>query len=105
MSDHQYYDENLAEEVYMNYKPGKGQADETMKGKTPPDEYTEDTGYLRTSGPDKGELYDTADGIPDDVIKEGTIFEDNIADFTTKKLIKKKADGGIARMLGELLIY
>jgi hypothetical protein len=24
----------------MNYKPGKGQADETTKGKKPPDEYT-----------------------------------------------------------------
>ena len=102
LSDHQYYDENLTEEVYMNYRPGKGQMDETTKGKTPPDEYTEDTGYLRTSGPDKGELYDTTDGvIPDDVIQEGTIFEDNIADFTTKKSRKKKASGGLAHMVGE----
>ena len=102
LSDHQYYDENLAEEVYMNYKPGKGQMDQTTKGKTPPDEYTEDTGYLRTSGPDKGELYDTTDGvIPDDVIQEGNIFEENIADFTTKKSRKKKASGGLAHMVGE----
>jgi len=100
-SDYQYYDENLTEEVYMNYRPGKGQMDETTKGKTPPDEYTEDTGYLRTSGPDKGELYDTADGIPDEVIEEGTIFEDNITDFTTKKSRKKKASGGLAHMVGE----
>jgi hypothetical protein len=100
-SDHQYYDENLTEEVYMNYKPGKGQMDETTKGKTPPDEYTEDTGYLRTSGPDKGELYDTADGIPEDVIKEGTMFEDNITEFGKKITKTKKASGGIARMLGE----
>jgi hypothetical protein len=32
-TDVQYYDETLAEDVYMNYKPGKGQADETTKGK------------------------------------------------------------------------
>ena len=25
----------LQEEVYMSYKPGKGQIDETTKGKTP----------------------------------------------------------------------
>jgi hypothetical protein len=100
-SDHQYYDENLTEEVYMNYKPGKGQMDETTKGKTPPDEYTEDTGYLRTSGPNKGELYDTADGIPEDVIKEGTMFEDNITEFGKKITKTKKASGGLARMLGE----
>jgi len=100
-SDYQYYDENLTEEVYMNYKPGKGQMDETTKGKTPPDEYTEDTGYLRTSGPNKGELYDTADGIPEDVIKEGTMFEDNITEFGKKITKTKKASGGLARMLGE----
>jgi hypothetical protein len=85
----------------MNYKPGKGQMDETTKGKTPPDEYTEDTGYLRTSGPNKGELYDTADGIPEDVIKEGTMFEDNITEFGKKITKTKKASGGLARMLGE----
>jgi hypothetical protein len=99
MSDHQYYDENLAEEVYMNYKPGKGQADEAT-GKVA-DEYIEDTGYLRTSGPQKGDLYDSEPGVPDDVIKEGTVFEDDITDFTTKKLRKKKAGGGVAYMLGQ----
>jgi hypothetical protein len=29
------------------------------------------------------------------------MFEDNIADFTTKKLRKKKASGGLAYMVGE----
>ena len=99
MSDHQYYDENLAEEVYMNYKPGKGQADEAT-GKVA-DEYIEDTGYLRTSGPQKGDLYDSEPGVPKDVIQEGTVFEDDITDFTTKKLRKKKAGGGVAYMLGQ----
>ena len=85
----------------MNYKPGKGQMDETMKGKTPPDEYTEDTTTIGASGGNRGEIIDTVDGVPDEVIKEGTIFEDNIADFTTKKLRKKKASGGLAHMVGE----
>ena len=34
----EYYDEQLAEEVYMNYKPGKGLADEGTQG-IPADEY------------------------------------------------------------------
>jgi hypothetical protein len=95
-SDFEYYDEQLYEDVYMNYKPGKGQADETTKG-IPADEYVEDTSYLRTSGPQKGDIYDTVDGVPDDVIKEGTMFEDNMTEFGKTK----KASGGIARMLGE----
>ena len=94
------YDEVLAEETYMNYKPGKGQTDEATGAKVA-DEYTEDTGYLRTSGPQKGDLYDSEPGVPDDVIKEGTVFEDDITDFTTKKLRKKKAGGGVAYMLGQ----
>ena len=84
------YDEVLAEETYMNYKPGKGQADETT-GKVA-DEYTEDTSYIRTSGPQKGDVYDTVEGVADDVIEEGTVFEDNITDFATTKT--KKAEGG-----------
>ena len=95
----QYYDETLAEETYMNYKPGKGQADETT-GKVA-DEYTEDTSYLRTSGPQKGEIVDTVDGVGDDVIQEGTVFEDDITDFATKKVRTKKAGGGVAYMLGQ----
>ena len=35
----EYYGKPIGEEVYMSYKPGKGQADETMKGKTPPDDH------------------------------------------------------------------
>ena len=31
----EYYGKPVIEEVYMSYKPGKGQVDETMKGKTP----------------------------------------------------------------------
>jgi hypothetical protein len=85
----QYYDETLAEETYMNYKPGKSQADEGTKG-IPADEYVEDTSYIRTSGPQKGEIYDTVDGVPDEVIQEGTMFEDTMTEFGKTK----KADGG-----------
>ena len=94
-SDFDYYDENLAEETYMNYKPGKGQSDEAT-GRVA-DEYVEDTSYIRTSGPSKGDIYDTVDGVPDEVIQEGTMFEDNMTEFGKTK----KASGGIARMLGE----
>jgi hypothetical protein len=83
----QYYDETLAEETYMNYKPGAGQSDEAGRVA---DEYTEDTSYIRTSGPQKGEIFDTVDGVPDDVIEEGTMFEDNMTEFGKTK----KADGG-----------
>ena len=99
MSDHQYYDENLAEEVYMNYKPGKGQTDEATGAKVA-DEYTEDTGYLRTSGPQKGDLYDSESGVPKDVVEEGTVFEDNVTDFETKEKIKKAEGGRIPFIFG-----
>ena len=91
--------ENKTEEVYMNYKPGKGQADEAT-GKVA-DEYTEDTSYIRTSGPQKGDVYDTVEGVQDEVIQEGTMFEDDITDFATKKVRTKKAGGGVAYMLGQ----
>ena len=81
-SDFNYYDENLAEETYMNYKPGKGQSDEATGPVA--DEYVEDTSYIRTSGPSKGEIYDTVDGIPDDVLEE----------IGEKKVISEKAEGG-----------
>ena len=57
----QYYDETLAEDVYMNYKPGKGQVDETTPNVA--DEYTEDTSYIRTTGPQKGDILDTVEGV------------------------------------------
>jgi predicted RNA-binding protein with TRAM domain len=39
-------------------------------------------------------MKDVEDGVPDEVIEEGTVFEDNMTEFG-------KASGGIARMLGE----
>ena len=95
-SDFEYYDEQLAEDVYMNYKPGKGQADEATPKVA--DEYTEDTSYIRTSGPSKGDIYDTVDGIPDDVLEEAG---EKIIEKKIKSSPLNKASGGIARMLGE----
>ena len=78
----------ISEEVYMTYKPGM--ADESTKGKKVVDEYEE-----FTTRPDiDGKMKDVDEGVPDEVIKEGTMFEDNITEFG-------KASGGIARMLGE----
>ena len=94
-TNEQYYDETLAEQTYMDYIPGKGQSDEST-GKVA-DEYIEDTSYLRTSGPQKGEVLDVVDGVPEEVIEEGTMFEDTMTEFGKTK----KASGGIARMLGE----
>ena len=55
-SEIDYYDEILMEETYMDYIPGKNLADETTKGKNIPDEYIEDTSYMRTSGPQRKEI-------------------------------------------------
>ena len=80
------------EEVYMSYSvdevPLRGK-----KGSTKVEEYEEVT--ARPDG--DGKMKDVEDGVPDDVIEEGTMFEDNMAEFGKTK----KASGGIARMLGE----
>jgi hypothetical protein len=85
-----------SEEVYMNYKPGKSKMDETTKGETPPDEYTEDTSYVGTSRGDKGGIMHTVDGVPDEVIEEGSTHP-SFKSFGAKKARDKylaKADGG-----------
>ena len=85
-----YYGQPLTEETYMSYTPGKGQIDETTKGKTPPDEYEEGTAYIRSDKEYAGEVVDESFKISDEVIEEGTKFEDNLSDFGKTK----KADGG-----------
>jgi len=77
-----YYGKPLTEETYMNYKPGKGQMDETMKGKTPPDEYEEGTALLRNDKEFAGEVVDESFKISDDILKE------------VGETVTKKADGG-----------
>ena len=80
---------NMVEETYMNYKPGKGQMDETTKGKTPPDEYTEDTTFIRNDRENTGEIYSSVDGVGDDVIQEGIMFKDKIKTDFSKENFKK----------------
>ena len=80
---------NKLEDVYMSYKidevPVKGK-----KGSSKVEEYEE-----FTARPDaEGKMKDIEPGVPDEVVQEGTIFEDNLSEFG-------KADGGIARMIGE----
>jgi len=78
----EYYGKPVGEEVYMSYRPGKGQIDETTKGKTPPDEYIEDTSLIRSDRPAEGEIMDTFEGVPDDLLEE------------VGEAVVKKADGG-----------
>ena len=55
-----------------------------------------------TAKPDMdGKMKDVEGGVPDSVVQEGTMFEDDITDFATKKVRTKKAGGGVAYMLGQ----
>jgi hypothetical protein len=85
-----YYGQNLTEETYMNYKPGKGQMDETMKGKIPPNEYDEGTALLRSDREYAGDIVEESATISDDILEE----------VGEAKSIKY-ASGGLAYMLGE----
>ena len=69
-------DNPYPEDVYMSYRVDevsiKGE-----KGSRKVEEYEE-----YTARPDEdGKMKDVEDGVPDDVIEEGTIFEDNMTDF------------------------
>ena len=83
----EYYGKPVGEEVYMSYRPGKGQMDETTKGKTPPDEYTEDTSLIRSDRPAEGEVMETVSGVPDDIFLE-------VGEEIPEIIRKEKADGG-----------
>ena len=97
----EYYGKPVGEETYMNYKPGKGQTDETT-GKVA-DEYTEDTSLIRGDKPAEGEVMETVDGVPDEVIEEGTMFEDNLSDFGKADGGRiDRAAGGIAKLIKKL---
>jgi hypothetical protein len=83
----EYYGKPVGEEVYMSYRPGKGQIDETTKGKTPPDEYTEDTSLIRSDRPAEGEVMETISGVPDDIFLE-------VGEEIPEIIRKTKAEGG-----------
>ena len=82
-----YYGQPLTEETYMSYKPGKGQMDETMKGKTPPDEYEEGTALLRSDREYAGEVVEESAGISDDIFEE-------VGEKIPEAIRKGEAEGG-----------
>ena len=86
----------VAEEVIMTYKPGI--ADETTKGRKVVDEYEE-----FTARPDiDGKMKDVEDGVPDEVVREGSIGKEELEQEIVEQIARdKKASGGIAMMLGE----
>ena len=86
----------VAEEVYMTYKPGV--ADETTKGGKVVDEYEE-----FTARPDiDGKMKDVEDGVPDEVVREGSIGKEELEQEIIEQVAReKKASGGLAYMLGE----
>ena len=69
------YGEGIVSEEYMSFTPGR--ADETTGGKKVADEYEENTGFTDS----EGKLKDVEEGVSEETIQEGTIFEDNITDF------------------------
>ena len=79
--------ENANEEVFMRYKPGKGQADETTKGKAIADEYEENTSYISNNRENTGEILEEISGVPDDIFKE-------VGEAVPEAIRKGKADGG-----------
>ena len=85
----------VSEEVYMTYKPGRG--DEATKG-TPADEYEE-----FTAKPDiDGKMKDVEEGVPDEVVREGSIGKEQLEEEIVEQIARdKKASGGLAYMLGE----
>jgi len=86
----------ISEEVIMTYKPGM--ADETTKGRKVADEYEE-----YTARPDiDGKMKDVEDGVPDEVVREGSISKEELEQEIVEQIARdKKASGGLAYMLGE----
>jgi hypothetical protein len=81
-------DGNKIEDVYMSYKVDEVPVKKGGSSKV--EDYEEFT--ARPDG--EGKMKDIEQGVPDEVVQEGTMFEDDITDFG-------KASGGIARMIGE----
>ena len=80
-----YYGQNLTEETYMSYKPGKSLADETTG--PIPDEYEEGTAYLRSDREYAGDVVDEMSGVSDDIYEE-------VGEVVPEAIRKEKADGG-----------
>jgi hypothetical protein len=77
---------NISEDVYMSYKVDEVPTKIGKKKSTKVEEYEE-----FTATPDaEGKMKNIEQGVPDEVVQEGTMFEDNMTEFGKTK----KADGG-----------
>jgi len=83
----EYYGKPLTEETYMSYTPGETIIGKGGKPVKIGPEYEEGRALLRNDRGNKGEIVEEIEGVSDDVIKEGTVFEDTLSEFG-------KADGG-----------
>ena len=70
--------------------------DVSLKGKKGSKKVQEYEEYAARPDGD-GKMKDVDDGVPDEVVQEGTMFEDTLTEFGKTK----KADGGLITMLGE----
>ena len=83
----EYYGKPLTEETYMSYTPGENIIGKGGKPVKTQPEYEEGTTLLRSDRGNAGDIVEESATISDDVIKEGTVFEDTLSEFG-------KADGG-----------
>jgi hypothetical protein len=79
--------ENATEEVFMKYKPSETIIGKNNKPVKTGPEYEENTSYISNNRENTGGILDDVDGVPDEVVQEGTVFEDTLSEFG-------KADGG-----------
>ena len=79
--------ENATEEVFMRYKPSEDIIGKNKKPVKTGPEYEENTSYISNNRENTGGILDEVDGVTDDVVQEGTVFEDTLSEFG-------KADGG-----------
>ena len=78
--------DDVAEDVYMSYKVEEVPTKVGKKSSAKAEEYEE-----FTARPDaEGKMKDIEQGVPDEVVNEGSVFEDNMTEFG----MTKKADGG-----------
>ena len=79
---------NISEDVYMSYKVDEVPTKIGKKKSTKVEEYEE-----FTATPDgDGKMKNIEQGVPDEVVNEGSVFDDDYVKFSTKEI--EKADGG-----------
>ena len=79
---------DIAEDVYMSYKVDEVPTKIGKKKSTKVEEYEEFT--ARPDG--DGKMKNIEQGVPDEVVNEGSVFDDDYVKFSTKEI--EKADGG-----------